>query len=106
MMAEPDDDPLVPLQDSLRDVIRSLRPGDEAGTDIAALGGIFERWDDAVGPAIAARVRPVRLDGTRLLVEVHDPAWAVQVKFFTEMIIQRLEEVAHARVDTLAVRVV
>ena len=69
------------------------------------MGGVFERWTEAVGEAMAAHVRPLRLDGTRLLVEVDEPTWAVQVKFFTAMIRARLAEVAGARVDTLTVRV-
>ena len=41
--------------------LRSLRGG--AGR--AEVGGVFGQWDEAVGEAIAAHVRPVRLDARR-----------------------------------------
>ena len=47
----------VPISRSLDSIMKSLR-----GTDRIQIGGVFGRWDDAVGPAVAAHVRPVRLD--------------------------------------------
>lgn len=95
----------VPLRDSLNSVVKALRPDDSEAADIAAVGGVFERWTEAVGGPIAAHVHPVRLDGTTLVVQVDEPAWATQVKFFTDTIIRRLDEVAGARIETLVVRV-
>jgi len=106
----------VSLSDSLRDVVRSLRPeastprpdggtGPRRGADAAAMGGVFGRWDDAVGAAVAAHVQPVKLDGTTLVVEVDDPAWATQVKFLELTVRTRLKEVAGVTVDRLEVRV-
>ena len=80
-----DDDP-VPLTAALDGLLRSLRGG--AGR--AEIGGVFGRWDDAVGPVIAANVRPVRFEHGALLVEVDDPAWATQVRFLTDDIRRRL----------------
>lgn len=105
----------VSLGDSLRDVVRSLRPetstsrtggeGGRRGADAASMGGVFGRWDDAVGPAVASHVQPVKLDGTTLVVEVDDPAWATQVKFLEMTVRTRLKEVAGVTVDRLEVRV-
>jgi predicted nucleic acid-binding Zn ribbon protein len=80
--------------------MKSLR-----GTDRIQIGGLFGRWDDAVGPAVSAHVRPIRLDEGVLIVEVDEPAWATQVKFLSTTIIDRLAEVAHVRVERLEVRV-
>ena len=43
-------------------------------------------------------VRPIKLDDRVLLVEVDDPAWATQVKFLTQTIVERLREVAGVEV--------
>ena len=51
---------------------------------------MFGRWEEAVGAAIAANVRPVRLEDGTLLVEVDDPAWATQVRFLADDLRSRL----------------
>ncbi|MEM8620953.1 MAG: DUF721 domain-containing protein [Actinomycetota bacterium] len=90
----------IPLTQSLDSVMRSLR-----GTSRTQIGGVFGRWDDAVGEAIAAHVRPVRLDGSVLVVEASDPSWATQVKFLTATIIERLHVVAGVELERVDVRV-
>jgi len=80
--------------------MKSLR-----GTDRIQIGGVFGRWDDAVGPTVAAHVRPVRLDDGVLTVEADEPAWATQVKFLSGTITTRLAEVAGVRIERIEVRV-
>ena len=94
------DDP-VPLTDALDDVLRSLRGG--AGR--AEVRGVFGQWDEAVGEAIAAHVRPVRLDRGVLLVDVDDPSWATQVRLLADELRSRLSEVAGVSVERIEVRV-
>ena len=94
-MAEP-----VPITRSLDSMMRSLR-----GTDRIQIGGVFGRWHDAVGEAVAAHVRPVRLDEGVLTVEADDPAWATQVKFLAGTITSRLQEVASVQIERVEVRV-
>jgi predicted nucleic acid-binding Zn ribbon protein len=91
----------VPLTSSLDRVVRSLRPG--AGR--AEVGGVFGRWEDAVGPAVALHVRPIRLDRGVLLVEVDDPAWATHVRFLADDLRSRLRSIAGVEVRELEVRV-
>ena len=96
----------VKLGESLHQVVRSLRP--ETGTptpSAAAMGGVFGRWEEAVGAAVAAHVQPVKLDGTTLVVKVDDPAWATQLKFLEGTLRKRLLEVAGATIEKLEVRV-
>jgi predicted nucleic acid-binding Zn ribbon protein len=80
--------------------MKSLR-----GTDRIQIGGVFGRWNDAVGEAVAAHVQPVRLDNGVLTVEADEPAWATQVKFLTGTITTRLAEVAGVHVERIEVRV-
>ncbi|MEY4174087.1 MAG: hypothetical protein RI900_1252 [Actinomycetota bacterium] len=69
------------------------------------MGGVFGRWEEAVGAAVAAHVQPVKLDGSVLVVEVDDPAWATQIRFLEATLRERLREVAGASVERLEVRV-
>jgi predicted nucleic acid-binding Zn ribbon protein len=94
-MAEP-----VPITSSLDGIMKSLR-----GTDRIQIGGVFGRWDDAVGATVAAHVRPVRLDNGVLTVEADEPAWATQVKFLAGTITTRLADVAGVHVERVEVRV-
>ena len=111
----------VPLSDSLGGVVRSLRgpeargePAGRGGAGASAqevapsareIGGVFGRWKEAVGEAVARHVQPLRLDGARLVVEVDDPAWATQLKFLEADLRQRLLAVAGARIDHFEIRV-
>lgn len=90
----------VPISSSLDDVVRSLR-----GPSREAVGGLFGRWDEAVGAQVAGHVTPLKLDQGVLVVEVDDPTWATQVKFLTPMITERLREIAGVTVDRIDVRV-
>ena len=90
----------VPISSSLDGVMRSLR-----GPTRQAAGGLFGRWTEAVGEQVAQHVRPVKLDGEVLVVEVDDPAWATQVKFLSGMITERLQTIADVTVDRIEVRV-
>ena len=64
------------LRDSVDDVVRSLR-----GTGARSLAGVFGRWEEAVGPQIAAHARPASLTDGRLVVDVDHPTWATQLRF-------------------------
>jgi|FLOH01.1.fsa_nt_gi predicted nucleic acid-binding Zn ribbon protein len=90
----------VPISSSLDGVMRSLR-----GPTRQAVGGLFGRWNEAVGDQVAQHVKPVKLDGGVLVVEVDDPAWATQVKFLSVMITERLQTVANVAVERIEVRV-
>lgn len=89
-----------PITQSLDGMMKSLR-----GTDRIQVGGVFGKWDDAVGAQIAAHVRPVRLDQRTLLVEADTATWATQVKFLADTIITRLYEEARVEIDRVDVRV-
>ncbi|MCB0979299.1 MAG: DUF721 domain-containing protein [Ilumatobacter sp.] len=104
-MTRSGDEP-IRLGDSLHQVVRGLRPeGAAAAASASAIGGVFGKWEAAVGPAVAAHVTPVKLDGTTLVVQVDDPAWATQLRFLEATVRERLAEVAGAQVDHLDVRV-
>ena len=88
------------LADCIGDVLRSLRGGDGRAT-----AGLFARWAEIVGDAVAAHVRPVSLDADRLLVEVDEPGWATQLRFLQRDVLDRLHDVVGVRATALDVRV-
>jgi hypothetical protein len=88
------------LSDSVGEVLRSLRGGDGRAT-----AGLFARWADIVGASVAEHVRPVSLDGERLLVEVDEPGWATQLRFLQADVLERLHDVVGVRASALDVRV-
>ena len=94
------------MSDALDGVVRSLQGGRQRGSvGAAAVGGVFGRWGEIVGEAMAAQVQPVKLDGGRLLVEVREPAWATQVKLLADQLRQKIADVAGVTIETIDVRV-
>jgi predicted nucleic acid-binding Zn ribbon protein len=75
----------VRLSDALGSVASQLGAG---RPEIVRL--VFGRWEDIVGPAVAAHVRPVRVDGTTLVVSADHPAWATQLRHLAPEILARL----------------
>ena len=98
-------DDAVPLAEAMGKVLRSLEGGRRDNQGVRAVGGVFGRWEEAVGAAMARHVQPVKLDGDHLVVEVSEPAWATQVRLLSDQIRDRLAAVAGARITTIDVRV-
>ncbi len=70
------------------------------------MGTVFQRWDALVGERMAAHVQPVSLRRGRLVVSVDDPAWASQLTWIENDVIERLNaELGTDSVTTLDVRV-
>ena len=54
-----------------------------------SLAGVFSRWEEAVGPQIAAHARPAALVDGCLVVEVDHPTWATQLRFLETDLLTR-----------------
>ena len=94
-----------PLGRAIDGVLKNLAP---PGTPVApakTVGGVFARWDEAVGPQVAAHARPVRLHEGTLLVEVDEPGWATQLRFLVADLLQRLAAAAGPGVTAIEWRV-
>jgi predicted nucleic acid-binding Zn ribbon protein len=71
-----------PVGDSLPDLARRL--GAPAPSVLTA---VFTRWEEIVGPSIAANAWPVSLSRGVLVVGVEHPGWASQLRFLaTDMV--------------------
>ena len=64
------------------------------GTSARSLAGVFSRWEEAVGPQIAAHAKPAALVDGCLVVEVDHPTWATQLRFLETDLLTRLRDVA------------
>ncbi|WP_116998314.1 DciA family protein [Desertimonas flava] len=102
-MSSPDDP--VAIASAMGRVLKSLEGGRRQSQGVAAVGGVFGRWTEVVGAAMAQHVQPIRLDRDRLVVQVSEPAWATQVRLLTDQIRARLREVVAVEVDHVEVRV-
>lgn len=57
-----------------------------------AVHGVVARWDQVVGPDIAAHVRPERYADGVLTVRADSTAWATQVRLLAGTLVRRLNE--------------
>ena len=82
------------------------RIGARLGGGGAAIGPLVAAWPEVVGPALADRVRPARLEGTALVVVAVDPAWATQARLLGDEVAARLRRAIGEEVPTsLVVRI-
>ncbi|HEY7439803.1 MAG TPA: DUF721 domain-containing protein [Acidimicrobiia bacterium] len=78
------DDPR-PVGDALAAVRRDL-----AAPEPAALEGLAEEWETLVGEVLAAHSEPVAVVAGVLRVRVDAPAWAGQLRFLHQSVLDRL----------------
>ena len=97
-----------PLSRALDEVLAALQPpsGPRAAPPSSrTVGGVFARWEDAVGAQVAAHARPVKLSEGRLMVEVDEPGWATQLRFLEVELLARIKATAGPGVDAIDLRV-
>jgi hypothetical protein len=76
-----------PVADSLGRIAASIgapRP--------SLLTAVFARWEELVGPDVAAHATPRSLRGGVLTVEVDHPAWATSLRLLSATVLQRIAE--------------
>jgi predicted nucleic acid-binding Zn ribbon protein len=56
----------------------------------AAVGSVFGRWDQIVGPEVAAHTRPSHFADGELVVAADSTAWATQVRLLAADLVRRL----------------
>lgn len=79
--------------------------GDQGWRTAAAIGSVFGRWDQLVGPDVAAHTKPERFNDGELVVIADSAAWATQVRLLTSAVLRRLnEELGHGTVTRVVVR--
>ena len=56
----------------------------------AAVGAVFGRWAEVVGPDLAAHTRPEAFEDGELVVIADSAAWATQVRLLAPQLLRRL----------------
>ena len=64
------------------------------------VGSVVGRWEQIVGPDIAAHVQPSSFEGSVLTVAAESTAWATQMRLLTSMVLGRIEAEVGAGVVT------
>ncbi|MCX9192006.1 DUF721 domain-containing protein [Carbonactinospora thermoautotrophica] len=97
--AGPDDRDPQPLAATIRRLLA------ERGWEMpAAVHTAMARWDDIVGPEVAAHCRPQRFDDGELIVQADSTAWATQVRLLAADLVCRLNtELGHGTVKRVKV---
>jgi predicted nucleic acid-binding Zn ribbon protein len=71
----------------------------------AAVGSVFGRWAEIVGPELAEHTRPETLTDGELTVTADSTAWATQVRLLAAHLVRRLnDELADGSVQRVRVR--
>jgi predicted nucleic acid-binding Zn ribbon protein len=83
--AGPDSRDPAGLGDAVHELIRDR---DWTKTLIAA--GLLPRWEQIVGPNIAAHCRPERLEAGELTCVAESTAWATQLRLMTPQVLARI----------------
>ena len=70
-----------------------------------SIGGVMGRWEEIVGPEVAAHCRPETFTEGVLTVHADSTAWATQMRLLTPALMRRLaEEVGERIVTKIVVR--
>ena len=65
-----------------------------------AVGGVVGRWEQVVGPEVAAHATPERFEDGVLVVRADSTAWATQLRLLEPVLARRLDEELGAGVVT------
>jgi Zn-ribbon-containing, possibly RNA-binding protein and truncated derivatives len=71
----------------------------------AAVGGVFGRWAEIVGPELAAHTKPESFADGEVIVAADSTAWATQVRLLASVLVKRLnEELGEGTITRVRVR--
>ncbi|HEY5984962.1 MAG TPA: DUF721 domain-containing protein [Streptosporangiaceae bacterium] len=88
----------------LRGAIEGLLT-DQGWGQAVAVGSVFGRWEQIVGPDVAAHTRPERFSDGELVVIADSTAWATQVRLLAGPLVRRLnEEIGNGSVRRVVVQ--
>ena len=76
-----------PVSESLDRVTRGI-----GAPKATVLTAVFARWEEVVGPEVAAHAEPRSLRDGVLVVAVDQPAWATQLRFLGSDLLNRVRD--------------
>ena len=72
---------------------------------ISVVNSVFTDWVTLVGDHVAQHVTPIKLENSRLVVEVSDTAWATQMRFLEPQLLTTLSTTTSSNIVGIDVRV-
>ena len=71
----------------------------------SVVNSVFTDWVTLVGEHVAQHVAPIKLEHSRLLVEVTEAAWATQMRFLEPQLLATLSTATSSNIVGIDVRV-
>jgi predicted nucleic acid-binding Zn ribbon protein len=87
-----------PVGDSVPRLLRRL-----GAPPPGTMAVVFTRWPDVAGPALGDHVRPLRMDGTTLLVAADHPAWATRTRMEAGALLERARALGETLIERIEV---
>ncbi|MCH7788381.1 MAG: DUF721 domain-containing protein [Acidobacteria bacterium] len=75
------------VAEGLERVLKSM-----GAPSVGGLRSLFDDWETVVGSALATHCRPVSVDAQTLVLAVEDPAWASELQWLTEPLLESIAE--------------
>jgi predicted nucleic acid-binding Zn ribbon protein len=72
---------------------------------VSVVNSVFTDWVTLVGEHVAQHVAPIKLEHSRLLVEVTEAAWATQMRFLEPQLLTTLSTATSSNIVGIDVRV-
>jgi predicted nucleic acid-binding Zn ribbon protein len=74
-----------------------------ASASPATMEAVFTRWTEIAGEELAGHVRPLRIDGSALVVAADHPAWATRARMQAGPILAQVEALGDRAFERLEV---
>lgn len=88
----------------LRSVLEQILK-DFGTPDIEVVTSIVDQWQDVVGVDLAAKISAVAVSGSELIVRVDDPAWASQISWLENQLLEKITRlVGEEKITSIRVR--
>jgi predicted nucleic acid-binding Zn ribbon protein len=71
----------------------------------AVVSSVFTDWVTLVGEHVAQHVTPIKLENSRLVVEVSESSWATQMRFLEPQLLTTLSTTTRSNIVGIDVRV-
>ena len=88
----------------LRSVLEQLLK-DFGTPDITTVTSIINEWEEIVGSDLATKISAVAISGSELIVRVDDPAWASQISWLENQLLDKITRlIGEEKITSIRVR--
>ena len=88
----------------LRSVLEQLLK-DFGTPDITVVTSIIDQWEEIVGSDLASKISAVAISGSELIVRVEDPAWASQISWLENQLLDKITRlIGEEKITSIRVR--